>query len=86
MITPGDERSRSASKMDDARQANPDKNDIEDPDRDKERLNPDSATINLPDVQDIPGQQNITVPPLGEISDTTIASDDEEGKEVFGEE
>ena len=34
--------------------------------------------ILLPDVKDIPGQENIKPAPLGELADTTISSDDEE--------
>ena len=39
----------------------------------------ESFTIDLPDVKDIPGQEHIHPLPLGEIADTTISSDDEEG-------
>jgi len=47
---------------------------------DIERLKQDTSYIMLPDVSDIPGQENITgVGPLGEMADTTISSDDEEG-------
>ena len=35
--------------------------------------------MDLPDTKDIPGQENIIPPPLGELADTTISSDDEEG-------
>jgi hypothetical protein len=52
--------------------------DLPDSPRDQERLQPDEAVIDLPDVTDIPGQENITVPPLGELGDTTASSDDEE--------
>jgi hypothetical protein len=49
--------------------------------RKKEKLKGDAdAYIEIPDVSDIPGQENITnagVP--GAMSDTTISSDDEEG-------
>jgi hypothetical protein len=57
--------------------------DLTDSKRDQERLKPEETTIDLPDVWDIPGQENVTVPPLGELADTTISSDDEEGKRVF---
>jgi hypothetical protein len=57
--------------------------DLTDSKRDQERLQPDEATIDLPDVKDIPGQEHVHVPPLGEIADTTISSDDEEGIGVF---
>jgi hypothetical protein len=47
---------------------------------DEERLKQDTSYITLPDVSDIPGQENITsIGPLGEMADTTISSDDEEG-------
>jgi hypothetical protein len=53
--------------------------DIQDSPRDKERLKKDEATIDLPEVKDIPGQEHVHVPALGELADTTISSDDEEG-------
>jgi hypothetical protein len=46
----------------------------------EEKLKQDGSYIVIPDVSDIPGQENIVnagVP--GEMGDTTIASDDEEG-------
>jgi hypothetical protein len=52
--------------------------DLTDSASDIERLQPEYTTIDLPDVHDIPGQENIHVPPLGELADTTISSDDEE--------
>ncbi len=52
--------------------------DIKDSPQDEAKLQPEETFIELPDVEDIPGQENITVPPLGEMSDTTIASDDED--------
>ncbi|HUR12457.1 MAG TPA: hypothetical protein VM012_13865 [Flavitalea sp.] len=61
-------------------------NDISDSQRDKERLRKEETFIDLPDVKDIPGQENITVPPLGELSDVTISSDDEEGRGVLDDE
>ncbi|MGX5819760.1 hypothetical protein ACWKWU_16305 [Chitinophaga lutea] len=42
-----------------------------------------TTTINLPDVNDIPGQENIQPAPLGELADTTASSDDEEGRGVL---
>ena len=47
--------------------------------RDKELLKPDEATIDLPDVKDIPGQEHVRPMPAGEMADTTISSADEEG-------
>ena len=58
-------------------------NDLPDSEADMKRLQPEETTINLPDVSDIPGQENITVPPLGELADTTISSADEEGEGIF---
>ncbi len=52
--------------------------DLTDSPSDQERLKPEITTIDLPDVSDIPGQEHVHVPPLGELADTTISSDDEE--------
>ena len=57
--------------------------DIRDSNRDAKRLEPEETTIGLPDVGDIPGQENIHVPNLREMADTTIASDDEEGTGIW---
>jgi len=47
---------------------------------DEERLKQETSFVVLPEVQDIPGQENITgVAPFGELADTTASSDDEEG-------
>ena len=59
--------------------------DLPDSEKDKEKLQPEETVINLPDVSDIPGQENINVPQMGEFSDVTVASDDEEGTRVFGD-
>ena len=59
------------------------KGDIKDSPKDEKHLQPDSANVQLPDVSDIPGQKHVHVPPLGELADTTISSDDEEGKGLF---
>ena len=58
-------------------------NDITDSPEDNKYLQPESASINLPDVDDIPGQKHVHVPKLREAIDTTASSDDEEGKEIF---
>ena len=58
---------------------NPRNTDITDSPQDREKLKPDEATLDLPEVRDIPGQEHIHVPPLGELADTTISSADEEG-------
>lgn len=60
--------------------------DLPDSAEDREKLKADEAVIELPDVQDIPGQENITVPPLGELADVTISSADEEGEGLWADE
>jgi len=81
---PYDEQNRSR----DSRPASDDRrdeSDIRDNEHDRERLRPDEATINLPDVKDIPGQEFINPPPLGMLGDTTISSADEEGAGIFND-
>jgi hypothetical protein len=41
-------------------------------------------TIEMPDVSDIPGQEHVRPPRLGEMADETISSADEEGDDVLG--
>ena len=60
--------------------------DLTDSKKDEQKLQPDEATINLPDVKDIPGQEYVHVPDIREMADTTSASDDEEGVGLFGDE
>lgn len=57
--------------------------DLPDSDADKKHLQSETFEINLPDVSDIPGQEKIKVPPLGELADTTISSADEEGAGIL---
>ena len=57
--------------------------DIHDSPQDEEKMKSETFVIDLPDVSDIPGQENIVVPNLGEMQDTTISSDDEEGLGLF---
>jgi hypothetical protein len=61
-------------------------NDLPDSEQDRQRLQGEVTTIDLPDVSDIPGQENMLAPPLGEMADTTIASADEEGDKIFEDE
>lgn len=58
---------------------NRDDQQLQDTSRDEEALQQDETEISLPDVDDIPGQKNIKPAPMGEMADTTISSDDEEG-------
>lgn len=60
--------------------------DIKDSEKDAEKLKRDEAILDLPEVKDIPGQENIKVPDMREMADTTISSDDEEGIGVFEDE
>ncbi|RYY00148.1 MAG: hypothetical protein EOO53_22460 [Gammaproteobacteria bacterium] len=57
--------------------------DLPDSPEDRERLSTEETFIDLPDVKDIPGQEFVNVPSIGEMADTTPASDDEEGVGVF---
>lgn len=59
--------------------------DITDTESDIERMQPEQTIFDLPDVEDIPGQEFIQVPKMKEFHDTTISSDDEEGKGIFEE-
>ena len=57
----------------------PDSMDLHDSISDEERLKPDTAYIELPEVKDIPGQEHITsAGPFGEMADVTTSSADEE--------
>jgi len=62
------------------------KNDLPDSPHDEERMKIEEVILDLPDVEDIPGQENIVPPKMNLFADTTISSDDEEGRSVFGEE
>ena len=57
--------------------------DLQDSPQDEQKMQREEINMELPDVADIPGQEHIHVPPLGELADTTISSDDEEGKGIF---
>jgi hypothetical protein len=43
----------------------------------------DTGKIDLPEVKDIPGQEHIRAPRLGELADNTASSSDEEGDDVL---
>lgn len=58
--------------------------DLPDSPQDQEKLRTEETVIDLPDVKDIPGQEFVNVPAIGEMADTTISSADEEGEAVFG--
>ncbi|GAB3417820.1 hypothetical protein [Niabella aquatica] len=53
--------------------------DLPDSEKDKKELRPDKAVIDLPDIEDIDGQENVKPPESSQAENLTIASDDEEG-------
>lgn len=55
-----------------------DVSDLPESKRDKELLKPDEATLDLPEVKDIPGQEHVRPLPPGEMADITPSSSDEE--------
>jgi len=57
--------------------------DLPDSPRDEARLQGDEATLDLPEVKDIPGQEHVHVPRMREMADTTPSSADEEGNTVL---
>ncbi len=52
---------------------------------DREELEKETVDVTIPDVHDIPGQEDFIPAPLGELADTTISSIDEEGGDVYEE-
>ena len=67
---------------------NPAKNktsDLTDSPRDEEKLRNEETTIDIPEVKDIPGQEHVRAPYIGEMADTTISSSDEEGEGLLDE-
>ncbi|MEO8962748.1 MAG: hypothetical protein ABI325_12760 [Ginsengibacter sp.] len=50
---------------------------------DRKELKKENVDVFIPDARDIPGQENFKPLPLGEMADTTISSDDEEGTDIF---
>jgi len=57
--------------------------DLPDSEKDKKYLESEEFEIDMPDAKDIPGQEHIHVPSLGEFADTTISSADEEGAGIL---
>jgi hypothetical protein len=58
--------------------------DLQDSKADEQKLQPDEATLDLPDIEDIPGQEHVHVPNIRSMQDVTASSDDEEGKNIPG--
>jgi hypothetical protein len=59
------------------------KMDITDSLEDTKKLQPDEASIDMPEVKDIPGQENVRPPKMSSYVDTTASSSDEEGDGVL---
>ncbi len=57
--------------------------DLQDSENDKKHLQQEETIIDLPDVEDIPGQEFVKVPKFKEFADDTISSDGEEGNGLF---
>ncbi|MDQ2719121.1 MAG: hypothetical protein M3Z26_05100 [Bacteroidota bacterium] len=57
--------------------------DLIDSPKDREEMKQEITKIDMPDVNDIPGQEGFVPAPLGELGDTTISSADEEGDNIF---
>ena len=58
--------------------------DLTDPQKDQQKLKGDQGTMDLPELKDIPGQENINPSSLVPPGDITISSEDEEGDNVLG--
>lgn len=58
--------------------------DLTDSPRDQKAMEQEETTIELPDVEDIPGQEHVRPAPLNGLGDVTAASGDEEGVRVLG--
>lgn len=60
--------------------------DITDPEKDRQKMGPETSYLDLPELKDIPGQENVKPAPLDGIGDVTASSADEEGKRVLDRE
>jgi len=52
---------------------------------DREELEKETVEVTIPNVNEIPGQEDFVPAPLGELADTTISSADEEGDDIYEE-
>ena len=73
-------KSNSAS---DPKKTSNNKTDLTDSKKDQKQMKSEDIVIDMPEVKDIPGQENIKVPRIKEMEDITISSDDEEGKGIL---
>ena len=74
---------RSTGSMEDTETAKNRISDIHDSRRDEEKLRGEETTIILPEVKDIPGQEHVRPPYIGEMVDSTPSSADEEGEGIL---
>ncbi|HYJ37442.1 MAG TPA: hypothetical protein VEV87_02455 [Chitinophagaceae bacterium] len=76
---------RSTDSMENVESAKNRISDIKDARRDEEKLRGEETTIDLPEVKDIPGQEHVRPPYIGEMVDSTPSSADEEGEGLLDE-
>ena len=55
------------------------KTDLADSKNDEQQMESEDIIMDMPEVKDIPGQENIKVPRMREMEDVTVSSDGEEG-------
>src|SRR6478736_1624509 len=55
------------------------KEDLTDSKKDQKQMKSEDIIMDMPEVKDIPGQENIKVPRMREMEDVTVSSDGEEG-------
>ncbi|MEO7265104.1 MAG: hypothetical protein ABIW38_09340 [Ferruginibacter sp.] len=60
--------------------------DLPDNQHDIDSMQQEKIIIDMPGVEDIPGQEFIHPPKMESFSDTTISSSDEEGEGIFDDE
>jgi hypothetical protein len=57
--------------------------DLKDSRKDQQKLQPETITMDMPEVKDIPGQEHVKPPQFQEMQDVTISSADEEGEGIL---
>ncbi len=65
------------------KQNNSKSGDLKDSRKDQQKIESESFTIDMPEVKDIPGQENIVPPQFREMQDITVSSADEEGDGIL---
>jgi hypothetical protein len=60
--------------------------DLTDSDKDKQKMEPETVILDLPEVKDIPGQEHVRPIPLNGLGDVTASSSDEEGDGLLDDE